>query len=98
MLLKRGIDKSYIDHTSDIAGVKGKLEMSQTLKSNLLFKQRTICTFDEFSANILSKRAEKGSYFFERGCRKAIKKFRYSYCKREFYKSIQTCKVNVSST
>jgi len=54
MLLKRGIDKSYIDNTSEIAGVKGKLEMSQTLKSNLLFKQRTICTFDEFSANILS--------------------------------------------
>ncbi len=54
MLLKRGIDKSYVDHTTDIAGVKGKLEMSQTLKSNLLFKQRTVCTFDEFSANILS--------------------------------------------
>src|ERR1017187_717845 len=54
MLLKRGIDKSYIDYTSEIAGVKGKLEISQTLKNNLLFKQRTICTFDEFSANILS--------------------------------------------
>ena len=54
MLLKRGIDKSYVDHTSELAGVKGKLEMSQTLKSNILFKQRTICTFDDFSANILS--------------------------------------------
>ncbi len=54
MLLKRGIDKSYIDHTTELAGVKGKLEMSQTLKSNLLYRQRTICTFDEFSANILS--------------------------------------------
>ena len=54
MLIKRGIDKSYIDYTSEIAGVKGKLAISQTLKSNLLFKQKTICTFDEFSANILS--------------------------------------------
>jgi len=54
MLLKRGIDKDYVDHTTDLAGIKGKLEISQTLKSNLLSKQRTICTFDEFTANILS--------------------------------------------
>lgn len=56
MLLKRGIDKSYIDTTEELAGVKGKLELSQTVKSNLLFKQRTVCTFGEFSADILSNR------------------------------------------
>ncbi len=54
MLLKRGIDKNYIEHTEDLAGVKGKVQISQTLKSNLLFKQRTICNFDDFSANIIS--------------------------------------------
>jgi 5-methylcytosine-specific restriction enzyme subunit McrC len=54
ILLKRGIDGSYIDFTDDIAGVKGKVQISQTLKSNLLFKQRTICTFDTFSSNILT--------------------------------------------
>lgn len=56
MLLKRGIDKNYIDYTEELAGVKGKVQISQTLKSNLLFKQRTICTFDDFSANIISNR------------------------------------------
>ena len=56
MLLKRGIDKNYIDHTEELAGVKGKIQISKTLKSNLLFKQRTICTFDDFSANIISNR------------------------------------------
>lgn len=54
ILLKRGIDKNYVDQTSMLSGIKGKLEISQTLKSNLLSKQRTICTFDEFTANILS--------------------------------------------
>jgi 5-methylcytosine-specific restriction enzyme subunit McrC len=53
MLIKRGIDKNYIDHTEELAGVKGKVQLSQTLKSNLLFKQRTICNFDDFSANII---------------------------------------------
>ena len=56
MLLKRGIDKSYIDHTEELAGIKGKVQISQTLKSNLLFKQRAICTFDDFSSNIISNR------------------------------------------
>lgn len=40
LLLKRGIDKSYIDHQEEISGVKGKIEISQTLKRNLLFKQK----------------------------------------------------------
>lgn len=56
LLLKRGLDKNYIDFTEEIAGVKGKLNLSQTIKSNLLFKQRTNCTFDHFSANILANR------------------------------------------
>lgn len=55
-LLKRGIDKNYIDHTEELTGVKGKIQISQTLKSNLLVKQRTICTFDDFSSNIISNR------------------------------------------
>ena len=55
-LLKRGIDKNYIDHTEEIAGVKGKVQISQTLKSNLLLKQRTICTYDTFTSNVLLNR------------------------------------------
>jgi len=54
ILLKRGIDRNYVDHTEEFPGVKGKVQLSQTLKSNLLFKQKTICTYDEFSSNILS--------------------------------------------
>jgi 5-methylcytosine-specific restriction enzyme subunit McrC len=54
ILLKRGIDKSYIESTSELSGIKGKLEVGQTLKTNLLSRQRTICSFDEFSSNILT--------------------------------------------
>ena len=54
MLIKRGIEKSYISETLELAGVKGKLELGPTLKSGLLLKQRTYCSIDEFSGNILS--------------------------------------------
>lgn len=53
ILLKRGIDRSYENRSDEISGVKGKLELSATLKSNLHLKQRTICNYDEFSSNIL---------------------------------------------
>lgn len=54
ILLKRGIDRSYKGVVDEISGVKGKLEISETLKSNLNLKQKTICSFDYFSSNILS--------------------------------------------
>lgn len=54
VLLKRGIDKKYIENTEEIAGVKGKLLISETIKRNILSKKRTICSFDDYSANILS--------------------------------------------
>lgn len=54
ILLKRGIDKNYINVKEELSGIKGKLDISETLKRQLLFKQRTICSFDEFSHNILS--------------------------------------------
>ncbi len=56
ILLKRGIDKSYIAETFEISGIKGKLELAETLKRNLQMRFRTICSFDEFSANILTNR------------------------------------------
>jgi 5-methylcytosine-specific restriction enzyme subunit McrC len=56
ILLKRGIDRSYVEITTEFAGVKGKLELSETIKRQLLFKQKSVCSFDEFSANILTNR------------------------------------------
>ncbi|HOS45697.1 MAG TPA: 5-methylcytosine-specific restriction endonuclease system specificity protein McrC [Paludibacter sp.] len=52
ILLKRGVDRNYVNYTSEIPGIKGKLELSQTIKRNLHLKQRTICSYDEFSANV----------------------------------------------
>jgi 5-methylcytosine-specific restriction enzyme subunit McrC len=53
LLLKRGIDRNYVDHSEELPGIKGKLQISETLKSNLLFKQKTICAYDDFSPNII---------------------------------------------
>jgi len=56
MLLKRGIDREYIVHTDEIAGLRGKLELATTVKRNTQRRGRTICQYDEFSPNTLLNR------------------------------------------
>jgi 5-methylcytosine-specific restriction enzyme subunit McrC len=56
ILLKRGIDKNYMDHTEERAVITGKIDLSETLKRRSLSYQRAICTFDEFSAETLLNR------------------------------------------
>ena len=49
-VLKRGLDQQYRTVARDLAGVKGKLLYSTTLRKNLLHQQKTHSAFDEFSA------------------------------------------------
>jgi len=56
LLLKKGIDQHYQEEIREVSGLKGKFLFSQTVKNNLLLHQRTICSYDEFSADILSNR------------------------------------------
>jgi 5-methylcytosine-specific restriction enzyme subunit McrC len=56
ILLKRGIDKEYRRVEEEVVGIKGKIAVGQTLKSNLLARQRTVCAFDEYSEDILINR------------------------------------------
>jgi len=56
ILLKQGLERNYIEETIEVAGIKGKLELGPTIKSGLLFKQRTVCSLDEYSYDILTNR------------------------------------------
>ena len=53
VLLKRGISKEYRTHEEELAGIKGKLELAQTLKKNCFREGKTICTLDELTGDIL---------------------------------------------
>lgn len=56
ILLKQGFERNYIEETIEVAGVKGKLEFSPTVKTGFFLKQKTICTIDEYSSDILTNR------------------------------------------
>ena len=49
--IKKGINKDYINETDSLPTVRGKINLSMTMKSNSLIKQKIVCDFDEFSEN-----------------------------------------------
>lgn len=60
-ILKSGLDKDYLERTERYKGVKGKIQFSETLKSNALRYGRTVCSFDEYSEDILQNQILKSA-------------------------------------
>lgn len=52
-LLKQGLDRYYIEQDYEIIGVKGKINLSETVKKNILPLYKTVCKYDEFDYDIL---------------------------------------------
>ncbi|MEO6037173.1 MAG: hypothetical protein ABIQ93_02090 [Saprospiraceae bacterium] len=52
-VLKRGIDRNYLDQEAVLAGVRGKINFTASVQQNLLVRQHTYCRYDELSPNIL---------------------------------------------
>lgn len=52
-LVRRGLDREYVEENEDLAFPKGKILMGESVKRNLLYMKRLHCSYDELSANIL---------------------------------------------
>ncbi|AKB73968.1 McrBC 5-methylcytosine restriction system component [Methanosarcina lacustris Z-7289] len=52
-LLKHGLDRYYVENEHIVNGIKGKLNLSASIKQNTLPSNKTICLYDEFDYNIL---------------------------------------------
>lgn len=60
-LLRQGLHRAYCSHTETLAGVRGRVDMSATVKADLLRRARTVCEFDELSHNVLHNRILKAT-------------------------------------
>ncbi len=60
-LIKRGLDRSYIEVAQSYSGVKGKIDFSKSLKKNLFQKAHACCVFDEFDYNMLHNQILKST-------------------------------------
>ncbi len=52
-LLRQGLDRAYLSRQETIPGVRGKLNVSATVKGDFLRHSRTVCEFDDLSHDVL---------------------------------------------
>ena len=57
--LKRGLMKDYIPKREPLTALRGKMEISETLKTNSIIKRQVLCSYDEFSENAYMNRIIK---------------------------------------
>lgn len=60
-LIQRGLDRTYRVHEDAVAGVRGKLDISTTIKRQLWLRGRTFCSFDELTRDTVKNRILRGT-------------------------------------
>ena len=57
--IKRGLNKEYISHSEDTTCIKGKIDISKSIKNNTLKNRKLYCEYDEYSENSYMNRIIK---------------------------------------
>ena len=49
--LKRGLGREYIENTDSLSSLRGRVEISESIKTRSLLKRQLVCSYDDFSEN-----------------------------------------------
>ena len=49
--LKRGLGKEYIPQTEALSSLRGKIDITESIKTQSLLRKQLICTYDDFTVN-----------------------------------------------
>lgn len=49
--LKRGLNREYIEETEPLSTLRGRIDISGSLKTMSMLRKQLVCTYDEFSVN-----------------------------------------------
>lgn len=60
-LIKGGFVKGYVPYSEELPLVKGKINLSSTIKEQSLIRKRIVCDYDEFSEDIIINRILKST-------------------------------------
>ena len=61
--IKRGLGKEYIEETDSVTSIHGKINISDSIKTNSLFRKKLICTYDDFSVNSTKNQIIKATIY-----------------------------------
>lgn len=59
--VKRGLGREYIDRTSALSTLRGKFEMTDSLKTRSVLQRQMVCSYDEFSIDTPMNRILKAT-------------------------------------
>ncbi|MBH0054662.1 5-methylcytosine-specific restriction endonuclease system specificity protein McrC [Salinibacterium sp. SWN139] len=57
--IKRGLHRDYQSQIEEVAGVRGRIDMAQTVSTRSMTRGRLVCRFDEYDADTLHNQALK---------------------------------------
>lgn len=57
--IKRGLGRIYIEQTEPLSCLRGKIDVTESIKQQTIIKQQLICTYDEFSVDSYMNRILK---------------------------------------
>lgn len=61
--LKRGLQKEYIGRTEELSLLRGKIDVSESVKTQTMLKSQMVCSYDEFSVDGLMNRILKSTVY-----------------------------------
>ena len=61
-LVKRGYHKEYVQKTEELARIKGHLEMNSSIQQLTKIKKRMICSYDDYSSDVLINQIIKSTF------------------------------------
>ena len=59
--LKRGLGKEYIPKTEALSSLRGKIDISESIKTQSMLRKQLVCAYDEFSVNSYMNRIIKST-------------------------------------
>jgi 5-methylcytosine-specific restriction enzyme subunit McrC len=62
--LKRGLGREYIEQTESRSSLRGKIEISESIRTRSILKRQLICSYDHFSLNSYMNRIIKTTMMF----------------------------------
>ena len=57
--LKRGLSREYIENTEALSSLRGRIEISESIKTQSVMRKQLVCSYDEFSENSYMNRIIK---------------------------------------
>lgn len=59
--IKNGIEKEYVPRLDDVVTVRGKINISESIKKQVILRKQLTCEYDEFSVNTYKNRIIKST-------------------------------------